>query len=242
MASLLAAKAPGTPDSIGRLTPLPERQLILSQSAVLQRTARWGPLTVWNLPLHCRNWAGIGRRRFVALAAGFLLLIRMGYVNKGRAIYPGSFDPVTFGHLDIIHRASQLFDSLIVAVAQNEGKHALFAAEERMAMIGEALDGAPGVTIKKLDGLLVDFAQTEDAGVVIRGLRAVSDFEFEFQMALMNRRLEPKLETIFLTPKEDYTFLSSRIVKEVARLGGDVSPFVPGFVVTRLREKFFPAL
>lgn len=166
----------------------------------------------------------------------------MGDVNKSRAIYPGSFDPVTFGHLDIIHRASQLFDSLIVAVAHNEAKNPLFAAEERMAMIGEAVDGAAGVTIKRLDGLLVDFARAEDAWVVIRGLRAVSDFEFEFQMALMNRRLEPKLETIFLTPKEDYTFLSSRIVKEVARLGGDVGPFVPGFVVTRLKEKFSTTL
>lgn len=162
-------------------------------------------------------------------------------MSHGNAIYPGSFDPVTFGHLDIIHRASQLFDSLIVAVACNETKSPLFVAEERMAMIEEAVDGAPGVTIKKLNGLLVDFARTENAWVVIRGLRAISDFEFEFQMALMNRRLEPKLETIFLTPKEDYTFLSSRIVKEVARLGGDVSPFVPGFVVTRLKEKFSTA-
>jgi len=162
-------------------------------------------------------------------------------MSHGNAIYPGSFDPVTFGHLDIIHRASQLFDSLIVAVACNETKSPLFVAEERMAMIEEAVDGAPGVTIKKLNGLLVDFARTENAWVVIRGLRAISDFEFEFQMALMNRRLEPRLETIFLTPKEDYTFLSSRIVKEVARLGGDVSPFVPGFVVTRLKEKFSTA-
>ncbi len=163
-------------------------------------------------------------------------------MNKGRAIYPGSFDPVTFGHLDIIHRASQLFDSLIVAVAHNEAKNALFSAEERMTMIAEAIDGAKGVTIKKLGGLLVDFARAEDAWVVIRGLRAVSDFEFEFQMALMNRRLEPKLETIFLTPQEDYTFLSSRIVKEVSRLGGDVSPFVPGFVAIRLKEKFSATL
>ena len=107
-------------------------------------------------------------------------------MNKGRAIYPGSFDPVTFGHLDIIHRASQLFDSLIVAVAHNEAKHPLFAAEERMAMIAEAVNGARGVTVKKLGGLLVDFARAENAWVVIRGLRAVSDFEFEFQMALMN--------------------------------------------------------
>ena len=163
-------------------------------------------------------------------------------MNKGRAIYPGSFDPVTFGHLDIIRRASQLFDELIVAVAHNEAKHAVFDVEERMAMISEALDGTAGVQIRRLDGLLVNFARAEDAFVVIRGLRAVSDFEFEFQMALMNRRLEPRLETIFLTPKEDYTFLSSRIVKEVARLNGDVSPFVPDHVTRQLRTKFASVL
>lgn len=155
-----------------------------------------------------------------------------------RAIYPGSFDPLTLGHIDIIHRARQLFDSLIVAVAQNEAKAPLFTADERISMIEESLKGTTGIMVKKLDGLLVDFARMEDAFVVIRGLRAVSDFEFEFQMALMNRCLQPRLETIFLTPKEDYTFLSSRIVKEVGRLGGDVTPFVPGSVAIRLKEKF----
>jgi pantetheine-phosphate adenylyltransferase len=155
-----------------------------------------------------------------------------------RAIYPGSFDPVTLGHIDIIHRARQLFDSVLVAVAQNEKKFPLFTADERIAMIEESLQGESGIIVRKLDGLLVDFAHAEDAFVVIRGLRAVSDFEFEFQMALMNRRLQPRLETIFLTPKEDYTFLSSRIVKEVSRLGGDVTSFVPASVALRLREKF----
>jgi pantetheine-phosphate adenylyltransferase len=155
-----------------------------------------------------------------------------------RAIYPGSFDPLTLGHIDIIHRARHLFDSLIVAVAQNETKRPLFTADERISMIEESLQDTPGVTAKKLDGLLVDFARAEDAFVVIRGLRAVSDFEFEFQMALMNRSLQPRLETIFLTPKEEYTFLSSRIVKEVGRLGGDVTAFVPASVALRLREKF----
>ena len=155
-----------------------------------------------------------------------------------RAIYAGSFDPITLGHVDIIHRARHLFDFLIVAVAQNESKFPLFTAEERIAMIEESIDGTPGITVKKLDGLLVDFACAEDALVVIRGLRAVSDFEFEFQMALMNRRLQPRLETIFLTPKGDYTFLSSRIVKEVGRLGGDVTPFVPASVALRLKQKF----
>jgi pantetheine-phosphate adenylyltransferase len=155
-----------------------------------------------------------------------------------RAIYPGSFDPVTLGHIDIIHRARHLFDSLIVAVAQNEAKRPLFTADERISMIEESLNDMTNITIRKLDGLLVDFARQEDAFVVIRGLRAVSDFEFEFQMALMNRSLQPRLETIFLTPKEEYTFLSSRIVKEVSRLGGDVTAFVPASVAHRLREKF----
>ena len=155
-----------------------------------------------------------------------------------RAIYPGSFDPLTLGHIDIIHRACHLFDSLIVAVAHNEAKRPLFTADERISMIEEALQDTPNILVKKLDGLLVDFAMAEDAFVVIRGLRAVSDFEFEFQMALMNRSLQPRLETVFLTPKEEYTFLSSRIVKEVGRLGGDVTPFVPGLVAQRLEEKF----
>jgi pantetheine-phosphate adenylyltransferase len=154
-----------------------------------------------------------------------------------RAIYPGSFDPLTLGHIDIIHRACHLFDSLIVAVAQNEAKRPLFTADERISMIEESLQDTPNILVKKLDGLLVDFAMAEDAFVVIRGLRAVSDFEFEFQMALMNRSLQPRLETIFLTPKEEYTFLSSRIVKEVGRLGGDVTAFVPALVARRLAEK-----
>ncbi len=159
-------------------------------------------------------------------------------MGVGRAIYPGSFDPVTFGHLDIIQRASQLFDTVVVAVAKSESKKPLFTTDERVAMMTDATAGVSGVVVKHFDGLLVDFARDEGALVVIRGLRAISDFEFEFQMALMNRRLESKLETVFLTPKEDYTFLSSRIVKEVAKLGGDVSPFVTAPVVQRLREKF----
>ena len=130
------------------------------------------------------------------------------------------------------------FDSLIVAVAHNEAKRPLFTADERISMIEEALQDTPNILVKKLDGLLVDFAMAEDAFVVIRGLRAVSDFEFEFQMALMNRSLQPRLETVFLTPKEEYTFLSSRIVKEVGRLGGDVTSFVPALVAQRLKEKF----
>lgn len=154
------------------------------------------------------------------------------------AIYPGSFDPVTFGHLDVIQRAGQIFRPLIVAVAQNEEKKPLFDTRERMEMVREAVGDVPGIEVRSLDGLLVDFARRENVFVVIRGLRAVSDFEFEFQMALMNRHLEPRLETIYLTPKEDCTFLSSRIVKEVARLAGDVSAFVPGSVARRLKAKF----
>jgi pantetheine-phosphate adenylyltransferase len=157
---------------------------------------------------------------------------------KSRAIYPGSFDPVTYGHLDVIRRAAIIFDELVVAVAGSETKHPLFSVPERMEMLAAAVDDIPKTKVERLDGLLVDFAREHDIFVVIRGLRAVSDFEFEFQMALMNRRLEPRLETIFLTPQEEQTFLSSRIVKEVARLGGDVRPFVPAAVAHALAAKF----
>jgi len=157
-------------------------------------------------------------------------------VNHRRAIYPGSFDPVTFGHLDVISRASHLFESVIVAVATGEGKKPLFTVADRIGMLKESTSDNPAVEVVSLDGLLVDFARSRNVFTVIRGLRAVSDFEFEFQMALMNRKLESRLETVFLTPKEDYTYLSSRIVKEVARLGGDVSPFVPAPAAKKLRE------
>ncbi len=138
--------------------------------------------------------------------------------------------------MDVITRASQLFESVIVAVATGEGKRPLFTVEERMEMLRESINPGLSVQVMPLEGLLVDFARRLDVFAVIRGLRAVSDFEFEFQMALMNRKLESRLETVFLTPKEDYTYLSSRIVKEVARLGGDVSPFIPVPAVRRLRE------
>ena len=154
-----------------------------------------------------------------------------------RAIYPGSFDPITFGHLDVIERATQLCDELIIGVADNSAKHPLFSGEERVELIREVLGPRASVRVERLTGLLVDFARELEAHFLIRGLRAISDFEFEFQMALMNRRLHPHLETVFLTPKEDCTFLSSRIVKEVARLGGDVRQFVPPVVAARLREK-----
>jgi len=152
------------------------------------------------------------------------------------AIYPGSFDPVTFGHLDVISRATHLFESVVVAVATGEGKTPLFSVEDRIQMLRESTSGNAAIEVVPLKGLLVDFSRDRGIFTVIRGLRAVSDFEFEFQMALMNRKLESRLETVFLTPKEDYTYLSSRIVKEVARLGGDVSPFVPAPVSRKLRE------
>jgi len=155
-----------------------------------------------------------------------------------RAIYPGSFDPVTNGHLDLIERALKIFDEVIVAVARNAEKKPLFSTEERIELLKKSLGDRPKLMVEPLEGLLVDAARNREAFVVIRGLRAVSDFEFEFQMALTNRRLEPKVETIFLAPREDCIFLSSRIVKEVASLGGDVTPFVPAHVVKALREKF----
>jgi len=155
-----------------------------------------------------------------------------------RAIYPGSFDPVTNGHLDVIGRARKLFDEIVVAVAHNDEKQPLFSLEERLALLRDALDKIDHVRVAQFDGLLVDFAVAQKANAVIRGLRAVSDFEFEFQMALMNRKLEDSVETIFLMPKEEYTYLSSRLVKEIARLGGNVSGFVPGPVANALAKKF----
>ena len=155
-------------------------------------------------------------------------------MNKSRAIYPGSFDPVHFGHLDVIKRSTHLFSDLIIAVAASKSKGPLFSVEERIAMLRETLGNDQAINILPLEGLLVDFAREHGVFTVIRGLRAVSDFEFEFQMALMNRKLEPRLETVYLTPKEDYTYLSSRIMKEVARFGGDVSQLAPPCVAERL--------
>jgi pantetheine-phosphate adenylyltransferase len=155
-----------------------------------------------------------------------------------RAIYPGSFDPVTNGHLDVVERAGKLFDEVIVAVAQNDEKQPLFSLTERLDLLKQTVGKIDNVRIAKFDGLLVEFARNEKATAVIRGLRAVSDFEFEFQMALMNRKLEAAVETIFLMPKEEYTYLSSRLVKEIARLGGDVSKFIPAIVAKSLTAKF----
>ena len=154
------------------------------------------------------------------------------------AIYPGSFDPFTNGHLDVVQRASRLFDRVIVAVAKSDGKHPLFLLEERKALVEQSIRDMPNVEADTFDGLLVNYVEKHSAQAVLRGLRAVSDFEFEFQMALMNRKLESSVETIFLMPKEEYTYLSSRIVKEIARLGGNVESFVPPSVARALREKF----
>ncbi len=158
-----------------------------------------------------------------------------------RAIYPGSFDPVTNGHLDVIQRASRLFDDLIIAVAFNDQKHksTLFSIDERIELLTQSCENIPNARVVRLDGLLVDFAKHQNVDAIVRGLRAISDFEFEFQMALMNRKMEPALETIFMMPKEEYTYISSRIVKEIARLGGNVESFVPDWVASALAKKFF---
>ncbi len=142
-------------------------------------------------------------------------------------IYPGSFDPLTNGHLDVIQRATKLFDRVIVAVALNDSKNPLFSLAERLDLVKRCVAHLPNVEADSFDGLLVNYAEKRSAQAIIRGLRAVSDFEFEFQLALMNRKLNERVETIFMMPKDTYTFLSSRIVKEIARLGGDISTFVP---------------
>ncbi len=155
-------------------------------------------------------------------------------------IYPGSFDPLTNGHLDVIQRAARLFDKVIVAVARSESKHPLFSLEERLQMVTRAIQPLAHVEADSFEGLLIEYVESRSAQAVIRGLRAVSDFEFEFQLALMNRKLNESIETIFMMPKDTYTFLSSRIVKEIASLGGDVSAFVPEHVRAALAEKASP--
>lgn len=156
----------------------------------------------------------------------------------GIAVYPGSFDPVTNGHMDIVERAAQIFDQVIVAVVINPDKKPLFTMEERVEMIKQACAHLPNVRVGYFSGLLVDFVKQEKANAIIRGLRAVSDFEYEFQMALMNKKLNPDVETVFLTSQSEYAFLSSSLVKEVASFGGDVCHFLPRTVLSRMAEKY----
>lgn len=151
------------------------------------------------------------------------------------AIYPGSFDPITNGHLDIIRRAADLCDRLLIAVARNSSKQGMFSVQERIDLMRQVITW-PHVEVVTFDGLLVDYARSVGAKAIIRGLRAVTDFEYEFQMALMNHRLQPEVETIFLTAREDYTYLSSKLIKEVGQLGGDISEFVPEAVARALRN------
>jgi pantetheine-phosphate adenylyltransferase len=153
------------------------------------------------------------------------------------AIYPGSFDPLTNGHVDIIHRGARLFDRIVIAVLINLEKAPLFTVPERVEIAREAFRGHTNVEVDTFDGLLVDYARKRGAGVIVKGLRAVSDFEFEMQMALMNRRLNPDVETVFMMPTQPYTYVSSRLVKEVVALGGSVHGLVPESVEKRLRDK-----
>ncbi|MDB6166450.1 MAG: coaD [Lacunisphaera sp.] len=151
-------------------------------------------------------------------------------------IYPGTFDPVTYGHLDVLERAAKLFERVTVAVALSSTKHALFTAEQRVELIRANTGRLPNVEVVSFDGLLVEFAQKQQAHAIIRGLRALSDFEFEFNMALMNRHLQPKVETIFVMPNEAYSYTSSTLVKQIAKLGGDVGHFVPANVAQALKQ------
>jgi pantetheine-phosphate adenylyltransferase len=155
-----------------------------------------------------------------------------------KAIYPGTFDPLTNGHLDLIARGAKIVDQLVVAILRNTEKGTpLFSVPERLEMITEAVQVFPNVTVDTFDGLLVDYARQQNAKAVLRGIRAISDYEYEFQMAMMNRKLDPELETLFMMPAEKYTYVSSRLIKGVFRLGGDVTQLVPPLVVERLKAK-----
>ena len=155
------------------------------------------------------------------------------------AIYPGTFDPVTFGHLDVVRRVASLYDRVFMAVAVSEEKSPFFSVEERVTMLREALaaSGIDNVQVESFEGLVVDYARNKGSRVVIRGLRMISDFEYEFQMALTNRKIAPSIETVFMMPNEDYSYLSSKLIKEIARLGADVSAFVPDNVKIKLKGK-----
>jgi pantetheine-phosphate adenylyltransferase len=154
-----------------------------------------------------------------------------------KAIYPGSFDPVTYGHIDLIKRAQEIFSEVVVAVAHNPHKKPLFSVKERVEMLQKVTSGLRGVEVEDFDGLVVDYARKIKAKVLIRGLRMISDFEYEFQMALTNRKISPDIETIFLMPQESFSYLSSKLLKEAASLGADLSSFVPDFVEEALKKK-----
>ncbi len=162
----------------------------------------------------------------------------MAASHQAFAVYPGSFDPMHVGHVDIIHRAAQIFPRVIVGILENTSKNALFTVAERVEMMNEYYHDNPAIEVRSFSGLLVNFLQEVNATIIIRGMRAVSDFEYEFQMALMNRRLYPAAETVFLTPKEEYTYLSSRLVREVVELGGDVTGLVPEMVRMDLEARY----
>ena len=156
------------------------------------------------------------------------------------AVYPGSFDPVTCGHLDIIKRSCKVFDKVIVAVLNNSAKHPLFSVSERMELIGRCTKDLPNCEVDSFGGLLVDFAKKKNADTVIRGLRAISDFEYEFQMALLNKKLNPEIETMFMVTNQDYMYLSSTVVRQIASFGGDISQFVPERIKAEIEERILP--
>lgn len=161
----------------------------------------------------------------------------MGRLRQRRALYPGSFDPLTYGHIDLIDRARQLFDEVRVAVAVNDDKKPMFTVEERLTLLHRAVGRKKGVAIDSFQGLIVDYARSKKIGIIIRGLRATSDFDYEFQMALTNRLLTAQVDTMFLMPSEKHFYLSSKLIKEISRLGGDVSRFVPPIVRRALMER-----
>ncbi len=162
-------------------------------------------------------------------------------MNKGRAIYPGSFDPPTNGHLDLIQRGAKIFEELVVAILRNSEKTPMFSVSERLEMLKELTADLNNVRIDTFDGLMVEYAKSMDAMCVLRGIRAISDYEYELQMALMNRKIEPTLETVFMMPADKYSYVSSRLVREVAQVGGPVKGLVPEVVEQKLREKLDPA-
>ncbi|HEX3728260.1 MAG TPA: pantetheine-phosphate adenylyltransferase, partial [Opitutaceae bacterium] len=162
----------------------------------------------------------------------------LGFRSVRHCIYPGTFDPITYGHLDVLARAAKLFDRVTVAVARNPGKAPLFTAEHRLEMLRPTVAHLANVAVTLFDGLLVDFAREHQASAIIRGLRALSDFEFEFNMALMNRHLQPEIETLFVMPNEQFSYTSSSLVKQVAKYGGDVGHFVPAHVAAALKKAY----